>query len=370
MSPRRQPRDPVIPAGPPPRAGRGRVLVAAVAATVLVVAAGGYLVLHAVTDGTGQPAGSRPRASADPGMALQAPGSVSGSSASPSASASASAGRSTAAAPGGKTLTLGCKHRPSACGFPDATNTGVPAGTTLQAMVSDVTITKSGTYSGLNISNSLVVEADHVTVKNSRIRCGSGDCVDLEGKYDTITDSEIGGGASGTDFTSADFSVYSGGTTNTNKVIRVNMHHADDGMRMDGGTTLQDSYIHDLSSGLGGSHSDGIQSCGGGAMSFLHNTIQGGNNDAIFLQGGDCGSNDSHPLTNVVVNNNLLLFGDRPDNGSSYGISVGRALQVTITNNHFDRGWEVGPVGTFWTNSLTSFTGNVFDDDGHPIPTA
>lgn len=342
-----------------------------------VIATGALLLVRSGQSGGADPvADSVPAGSESQAASASASRSAAGAG-SPSASGRSSqhspsaAGKSTSPEGGPTTRTLGCKAKPSSCGYPDETNTGVPAGTKLKAEVSQMTIRKSGVYSGLNIRGGLVIEADNVTVKNSRIRCvdgNHGNCVQLGERHNTIQDSEIGGGASGHDYTASAAAIYSGGTSNTNKILRVDIHHTDDGLRMDGGTTLQDSYIHALASGVNGSHSDGSQSCGGSGMSFLHNTIWGGNNDAVFLQGGDCGSNDASPLRDVVVNNNLFLCLDEPGNGSSYGISVGRALNVSITNNHFDRGWQAGPVGIFWDNSLSSLAGNVYDDNGKPIP--
>jgi hypothetical protein len=148
----------------------------------------------------------------------------------------------------------------------------------------------------------------------------------------------------------------------------LNLHHSDDGLRLDGGTTVRDSYLHDWSNGDGGSHSDGVQSCEGSHMSFIHNTIWGGNNDAIYLQGGGCGSGPN--ITDIVIDNNLLLAFYTPGNQSGYGISVLRASNVSITNNHLDhKGWQVVPIGTPGPNDqVSAYQGNIFDDDGKPVP--
>src|ERR1700754_4603683 len=71
----------------------------------------------------------------------------------------------------------GCFAKPSSCGYPDATNTGVPAGTSLTPS-SSRTITTNGTViNGLEITGTVTVAADNVTIKNSKItatRGGSG----------------------------------------------------------------------------------------------------------------------------------------------------------------------------------------------------
>ena len=277
---------------------------------------------------------------------------------------------------GAPTQTLNCAPNPHLCGFPDATNTGVPAGTSLTLYNGDYTITTPGTVvSGLHITGALNINASNVTVKNSKIDCigvgsptGHDSCVILRSDHDTIQDSEVGGGASGTDFGNVGSIIYSGGDVETNLILRVNMHHGDDGLRLDGGTTVQDSYIHDLSDGIAGSHSDGSQSCQGSHMSFRHNTIWGGNNDAIFLQGGDCGSGAN--ITDIVVDHNLLIAFYTPGNQSSFGIGVYRASNVTITNNQLSHtGWQVDAIGAPGpTDQITAYSGNIFDDDGTTIP--
>src|SRR5712691_5335961 len=77
-----------------------------------------------------------------------------------------------------------CGTAPSSCGFPDATNTGVPSGTTLKTVgtgagqVSSgtgwsfnsggwVAVTGNGaTLSGLNIPYGVVISANNVTLNN------------------------------------------------------------------------------------------------------------------------------------------------------------------------------------------------------------
>src|SRR6266851_8418321 len=79
---------------------------------------------------------------------------------------------------------LNCTAVPSACGYPDATNSGVPAGTTLLAVPGQVSsgpgwhyvtsgyvaVTGAGAVlSGLYIPYNVDITASGVTIKNSRI---------------------------------------------------------------------------------------------------------------------------------------------------------------------------------------------------------
>src|ERR1700678_3302786 len=80
---------------------------------------------------------------------------------------------------------LNCAATPSSCGYPDATNTGVPAGTTLKQVPGQVSsgpgwsystadheviVTGNGTVlSGLSIPCTLLINASNVTVKNVQV---------------------------------------------------------------------------------------------------------------------------------------------------------------------------------------------------------
>jgi hypothetical protein len=288
--------------------------------------------------------------------------------------------------PPGGTQTLGCLPNPHLCGFPDGTNTGVPAGHTLTTINGDYNVTTPGTYTNLHVTGVVTVHANNVTLQYINVDCngaGGGSCVTFYNSHDSLLDSEVGGGNDGNTFTGVGSAIYSGGDQTTQNLIqRVNIHHSDDGLRLDGGTVVRDNYIHNLSNGLNGAHNDNSQSCQGTYFSFIHNTLLGGNNDPIFLQGGDCGSDDALFLDHVLVDDNLLGALKQPGNTSSYGISIGRGRNITITHNHFDRGWEASEIGVFLSNTLvqdqTTFTkttasnwaslGNIYDDNGGGVP--
>ena len=64
--------------------------------------------------------------------------------------------------------TKNCFSTPSACGYPDQTNTGVPAGTPLTTFSGDQQINSPGTYTGWNVVNgSIRVNASNVTIRDS-----------------------------------------------------------------------------------------------------------------------------------------------------------------------------------------------------------
>ena len=72
-----------------------------------------------------------------------------------------------------------CFASPSSCGYPDPTNTGVPAGTALTASGSITASTVGQTISGKDVTGQIYVNADNVTIENSRVTqttsCGTTD---------------------------------------------------------------------------------------------------------------------------------------------------------------------------------------------------
>jgi len=88
-----------------------------------------------------------------------------------------------------------CITSPHVCGYPDATNTGVPAGTTLTTSGCITVTTNGAVIQNLSITDcNITVKANNVTIKNTRV---SG-CTYYPIDYDdslysglTIQDSEI-----------------------------------------------------------------------------------------------------------------------------------------------------------------------------------
>jgi hypothetical protein len=224
-------------------------------------------------------------------------------------------------------------------GFPNASNTGVPAGTTLTASGSITVNTNGAVVDGKDVSGCITVNANNVTIKNTRVRVGGcysypGNAIQNYGTNLTVQDTEIDGQRS----------VECGqaiGTANYT-LERVNVHACTDGPRGGdtGSVTIQDSWIHDLSA-LPGDHGDGYQCYAGSGPTYntvntviRHNTIQGGTNSAVFTADYCTGT--------FVIDNNLLS-----ETGYGYALRV-YDQQATITNNVFVNGtWAYGPADTY-----------------------
>lgn len=256
---------------------------------------------------------------------------------------------------------------PTMGSFPNASNTGVPAGTVLTIVNGNYTVAAGVTASGLDIRGSVVLMSG-ATLKNSLVRCVnvSDWCMELNGK-NTITDTEIGGGANGTTYGPGD-AFWSGGSNAGNLFQRVNIHNTQDGGRVDGGTTVVDSWIHAMPTGdqpIPTAHGDGVQVTSGGNITYRHNTVEGGNNDSFFVQ-----FSGAEPIGNITVDNCLLIGVSRNGQMSSYGVSIenkniAASAVLNVTNNQFAGTFQVGPVNV---PAKATATGNTYQSTGQPVP--
>ena len=235
--------------------------------------------------------------------------------------------------------------------MPGASSTGVPAGTSLTSSPSIHATTPGQVIKGLDIAGGVTVDAPGVVIENSKIHgAGSGDGVRVLSGSVTVQDSEIYGfeNAIGYDHWTA---------------LRVNIHGTTgDGVKLGSATTLQDSWIHDLTPAAG-AHSDGGQMQSGVTQLVVrHNTIDMSStsnaNSALFLA-PDLGPSTQGP---VVVENNYLSGGNftifvLDGNNGQYVVS-----NVIVRGNVFGTS-KYGPdrvtVPVSWTNNTLEGGGAV-----------
>jgi hypothetical protein len=298
--------------------------------------------------------------------------------------AAASALAAVGAFNGNASALTNCAATPSSCGYPDATNTGVPAGTTLTsvpAQVStgtgwhynaadgDVIVTGNGTtLSGLYIPYELLIEASNVTVKDVQVAASGNFGIALAHTTGvTIENSTI----SGQDLTtgrvgSAIDDVYG---DSTGMVINDNDISAfKTGIQISTGM-VDGNYIHDPGY-ISGDHTNGFYVNGGTQpLTIEDNTIFDGLNqtDAINLDDGTSGV----PVANKTIENNFLA-------GGAYTIYGGTALSATtsnivITGNRFGQLYypgsgQYGPVAYFApTGTGNVWSGNLWDTTGQTV---
>jgi hypothetical protein len=215
-------------------------------------------------------------------------------------------------------------------GFPDASNTGVPSGTTLTPYTGTLHITTDGAViSGLDIRGNVVVDAANVTIINCRIATNSYYGISGDASNLTVQNSEINGQGK----VGGSYGIMASGT-----FIGNNIYGYENGIGVAGSNTvIKGNYIHDLSDPAGvDGHYDGIALHGGdgGESNILieGNTVLGRDTSDIFIK------NNFGPISNVTVTNNYL------GSGPGYNIYVdGRAdggpiTGVTITNNYLEKG--------------------------------
>ena len=249
---------------------------------------------------------------------------------------------------------------PSPSGFPDASNTGVPAGTALTVMTGDLSITTPNTVlDGKDIRGCVVIHATGVVIKNSRISC-TGFYVILSSTDASLTiqDSEIDCQLTRRDAL-ADTNI---------TAVRLNIHGCQHGVDMDRTVSLTDSYIHDLENDPV-SHTDGVfLSEVARDLTIRHNTIfsrspSGEDGTAAIISP----SVSVGIATNVLVENNLL-------GGGAYTLyceQAGPGVNFRVLNNRFTQRWEP-TVGAYapWTDCQdeAQVTGNVYAESGLPVP--
>jgi hypothetical protein len=265
-----------------------------------------------------------------------------------------------------------CAAVPHACGYPDATNTGVPAGTQLTPSGSIATTSAGQVIQGVDVSGVIEVHNNNVTIRNSRVTqhpvYGSGGNWSIhidQGVTGTlIEDVELSGGIPVTDaYTdTACFGAWNPGATT---VLRVNCHNVGVLWQQPSNLTVTDSYVHDLQYGTtAGTHTQALSTQDGTHNVFRHNTVDGRNASTapIFVQSLNMVVND------VTFDNNLVLMSPdsyyfvTQDNSSG---QAGCPTNTRYTNNRWSP--KLNRPQFNFTCNYAVWSGNVWDDTGAPI---
>jgi Bacterial TSP3 repeat len=241
-------------------------------------------------------------------------------------------------------------------GLPDASNTGVPAGTDLTVHTEGIEVRRAGTVIDGVQAPYVAVYADNVTIRNSRLG-GPGESFpiwrDNSSRPLTVEDTELIGDRG---------TCVNGGNAT---IRRVEMTGCENGAQAASGMTLVDSYIHDLSTHAG-AHTDGVQFSGGaGNIVIRHNYISPqdegspASTSAIIMHTGDNPQNH-----NVRIEDNLL-------DGSRASITLYAprhpASDIYINNNRFRQGVNGYTDSVEVPARVTEFNGNIDDFTGERI---
>jgi hypothetical protein len=223
-------------------------------------------------------------------------------------------------------------------GFPNASNTGVPSGTTLTPS-GGMTINTAGTVvNARDISGPVVVNAPNVTIRNSRIRTNAMWVIENNSTGLLVEDSEILNAPA-----SGQKNCHVGIGSSNFTVRRSEFAGCENAMNIDspGNITFTDNYVHDLDT-TGPSyvwgdepHTDGIQIGEAAAnLTISHNWIDptpgSGATSAIIMYTGS-----GTPNSNVRVEDNYL-----DGRGASYAIYAPRhqTHDVYINRNRMGKG--------------------------------
>jgi outer membrane biosynthesis protein TonB len=269
-----------------------------------------------------------------------------------------------------------CIKVPSVCGYPDATNTGVPAGTMLTSRSEEIAVTTPGTtIKDLALDGSIEVDANNTTIEDSDIvvngtqsgcnsPCGGHGIWIKPGVTGTVVQDVTCHGGAPTGANVTEFCVQS--NDSSTEVKRV--HFYDCTTCMVGPGTWSDNFVDQTGAEIPQEHYEDIYYGGGaGPLVVNHNTMlnpQG--QTAVVFTSVDFGNQ-----TTITVTNNLMAGGGYMIYGGGSGTG-GKVLgPVTITGNRFSReyypdGGYYG-VAAYFNEAVTTWSGNIWDDTLKPV---
>ncbi len=237
---------------------------------------------------------------------------------------------------------------------PNASNTGYTGSLTNS---SGMTITTNGAViQNLNITGTVHVKANNVTIRNCKIQHGGTYGIQCTYGYTglVIEDTEITGQQSA--------AVYG-----SNFVAR-RLHIHDmgaDAFKPGTNFTIESSYIHHLGF-ISGSHSDGVQMVSGGDgiirwnnFDMPHDEPGYTNSQVILVQ------TNNGPIDDVLIDANWINGGSVSVQIRDKGTGHGAPTNVVITDNQFGRDYQYNIRAL---DGTVVWTGNVWEDDGTPAP--
>jgi hypothetical protein len=238
---------------------------------------------------------------------------------------------------------------------PGADNTGPTNPDLLTPHVGSIVVTQDGAViENLHVTGSIRVMANNVTIRNV--------IVDADDDFYGIQCSD---NFTGTLIEDAEiFNASSAGIYGRNYAARrLHVHHiGSDGLKSDGNSVVEDSWLHDLGM-TPGAHADGIQ-IGIGTDFFIRGnffdmpaeTPGRESNAAVFVKA------DFGPIDNVLVENNWM-------NGGNFTVYVLKeafsTINATIRHNY------LGPDYLYGVSMLDPnvvWVDNVWADTGAPVP--
>lgn len=293
-----------------------------------------------------------------------------------------------------------CAPSPSACGYPDASNTG-PRKRHLRQVPGQLTSGRgwswSPTYGGivvtgagavlkrLNVAGAVVIDAPHVTLQDSVVAaCGGEDDSDvvavrvrpedgLNGSHARIIHNKLLGTPAGCDHRSRSGvrDVY--GDAVDVRVARNDISGTGNGVTLEYVGVVRSNWVHDLGH-LAGDHHSGISTHGGALkMKIRHNTVllygqqfpDGGGLSGAITVYSDFGHAQNTTITdNFISGGAYVIYGG--NSGDDYSSP---STNIKIFGNRFVCGdWDYGPVAAFTpTSTGNEWSGNFCDGSGRAV---
>jgi len=241
--------------------------------------------------------------------------------------------------------------------FPGPSNTGVPDGTALKSS-GGLTLSKAGqVVSGLDIKGCVTVTAKNVTIRKSKITCGSNYSIKVSDPNANLMVEDVTIDGMGKNSAT----VCCGGYT----LKRVEIFNTIDGPRLGTNSKVIDSWIHHLTR-ASGSHNDAMQTTAGSNIVVRHNTIEAYNpstkdpfNACLMI-----GSTTGPSVTNLVFEQNYC-------NGGNYSIGVRTDLNgsgIVFRDNLYGRNYRYGVIARTTQSGISWDRGsNLFADTRKPV---
>ncbi|MDB5610832.1 MAG: hypothetical protein JWP25_7732 [Bradyrhizobium sp.] len=235
--------------------------------------------------------------------------------------------------------------------WPDATNTGVPAGVTLRPSGKLVVSKAGAVISGLDIHGPVYINAPNVVLEKCKVTSSSYNVVQIVTGMTgvVVQDCEINGVGTG--------NAGSNGIIGSGTFRRNNIYNVENGISLGGNdAVIEGNYIHDLNAS-GSPHYDGIQIDGGVSNATItHNTVinSWGQVSAVMID------NFFGPISNIKVDDNLLTGGGFTVYNSAQ-FDGGPVTGVSFTNNHLGKGGygyrAFTKTNTVWRGNVDHITG-------------
>lgn len=248
----------------------------------------------------------------------------------------------------------GSGTNPSTCppypAYPDKNCTGWQhTGVTLSTYTGSLSITTAGTViDSKDISGCLSITAPNVTIKRSRVRCSAPTTrgAIYAGSTNTlIQDTEVDG-------LDGDCQVLIGADSYSASVVidRAYVHTCNDGFRVNGSFTVQDSFLDGLYTKIG-AHDDGAQGYGpSGTAHFTHNRLDArtqdgsGMNSVVFFANSWDGT--------VYLDQNYMI-------GGGFSIHLRDASTYYVTNNRIlENSYNYGPYYSDGQGTIAQWSNN------------